>query len=249
MRIFIIFLTIVLSTSTAIGQSITLVTLGDSLTFGDGDETAQGGFPARLINRLLVSHPGSTLNNFAQSGNTSQDLINMQLQPAVDILNSAPAGSIKMAIIWIGSNDLFGLYNYVCDVDYDNDYSRCEPYDLNVYTNNITTILNSLSATGAKIYLALLDDQSRRPVMTDPARRSAGYDRISETDLPRMSNQVRLYNDTLLYAATTRGLGVANFFTTTIFENWNTLSDDGNHPNAAGYDAITDIWYQVVTAP
>jgi lysophospholipase L1-like esterase len=230
------------------GQSITLVTLGDSLTIGDGDEIG-GGYPVRLINRLQVAYPGSTLNNLAQSGNTSQDLINMQLDPAVNLLNTAPVGSLKMVIIWIGSNDLFGLYNYVCDVDYGNDYSLCETYDLGIYTNNIATILNTLSATGARLYIALLDDQSRRPVMTDPARRNAGYDRISDTDLPRMANQISLYNNAILTTATSRGLGVANFFVTTIFENWATLSEDGNHPNAAGYNAITDIWYQVVTAP
>lgn len=248
MRLLITFLIIVVGASPAMGQSISLVTLGDSLTIGDGDEIG-GGYPIRLLNRLLVAHPGSTMNNLAQSGNTSEDLINIQLDSAVNFLNTAPAGSIKMAIIWIGSNDLFGLYNYVCDVDYGNDYSRCETNDLENYTNNLATILNTLSATGARLYIALLDDQSRRPVMTDPARRNAVYDRITDADLLRMANQISLYNNAILMAAASRGLGVANFFVTTIFENWATLSEDGNHPNAAGYDAIADIWYQVLTAP
>jgi hypothetical protein len=38
-----------------------------------------------------------------------------------------------------------------------------------------------------------------------------------------------------------------DFFNSTIFENWATLSDDGNHPNGAGYDAIATIWYQAIT--
>jgi hypothetical protein len=56
MRIFFIFLTIFFTAAIASGQSITLVTLGDSLTFGDGDETAAGGYPARLIK--MPTFPG-----------------------------------------------------------------------------------------------------------------------------------------------------------------------------------------------
>ncbi len=248
MRALILFLTILMSAAPALGQSVTLVTLGDSLTAGDGDEVG-GGYPVRLLNRLQGIYPGSTLHNLAESGWTSTDLINTQLTPAVNLLNSAPAGNVKMAIVWIGSNDLFGLYNWVCDMDYGNNFSLCEPEDLQNYTNNLNTILDALSATGARIFIALLDDQSRRPVMTDPARRFAAYDNISDSDLPRMANQVRNYNNVILSAATARGIGVADFFNTTLFEDWATLSEDGNHPNAAGYDAITDIWYQVVTSP
>jgi lysophospholipase L1-like esterase len=207
-----------------------------------------GGYPVRLLARLQITYPGSTLNNVAISGFTSADLINTQLGPAVDILNTAPAGNVRMAIVWVGSNDLFGLYNYVCDIDYGNDYSLCEANDLQNFTNNIATILDSLQATGARTYIALLDDQSRRPFMIDPARRYASYERISDFDLTRMALQVRNYNNSILAAALVRGVGVADFFNTIIFEDWATLSEDGNHPNAAGYDVITEIWYQVVTA-
>ncbi|PIP35972.1 MAG: hypothetical protein COX20_08410 [Desulfobacterales bacterium CG23_combo_of_CG06-09_8_20_14_all_52_9] len=247
MRILIIFLTLLVSAAPALGQSMTLVTLGDSLTAGDGDEVG-GGYPVRILARLQITHPGSTLNNLAQSGFTSEDLINNELGPAVDILNSAPGDNIRMAIVWVGSNDLFGLYNYVCDFDYGNDYTLCEANDLQNFSNNIAHILDSLQATGARTYIALHDDQSRRPVMTDPARRFASYERISDLDLSRMALQVRNYNNAILAAASVRGVGVADFFNTIIFEDWATLSEDGNHPNAAGYDAITEIWYQVVTA-
>ena len=43
------------------------------------------------------------------------------------------------------------------------------------------------------------------------------------------------------------GATTVDFFNTTIFENWATLSNDGNHPNGAGYDAIAMIWYQAIT--
>lgn len=218
MRALVLFLTMLFSVAPAMGQSITLVTLGDSLTIGDGDEMS-GGYPARLVNRLQAVYPGSTLNNLAESGWTSTDLINTQLGPAVATLNGAPAGNIKMAVVWIGSNDLFGLYNWVCDSDYGNDYDACEADDLQNYGNNIATTLDTLSATGARVHIALLDDQSRRPVMIDPARRYASYQNITDGDLSRMANQVRNYNTVLLSAAGARGIQVADFFNTTIFEN------------------------------
>ena len=94
-----------------IAEPATLVTLGDSLTAGDGDEEDAnlGGYPPRLLKQLQARHPDSTLDNFAVSGFTSDDLINVQLEPAVAVLKSAPRENRKIALVWIGSNDLFGL--------------------------------------------------------------------------------------------------------------------------------------------
>ena len=248
MRVLIIPLILLFTAAPALGRSVTLVTLGDSLTIGDGDEVG-GGYPVRLLNRLQAVYPGSILSNLAESGRTSTDLINTQSGPAVALLNGAPAGNLKMAIVWIGSNDLFGLYNWVCDMDYGNDYSLCEAADLQNYATNIAMILDALAATGARVHIALLDDQSRRPVMTDPARRYASYQNIDDADIFRMAGQVRSYNTVIFSEAVNRGIRVADFFNTLIFEDWATLNEDGNHPNAAGYDAIADIWYSVVTAP
>ena len=117
---------LLLGVNPASAEPVALVTLGDSLTVGDGDE-AGGGYPSRLLKNLSKEAPGSTLENFAQSGWTSDDLINTQLKPAVAALQAAPGDAPKLALVWIGSNDLFGLYNYVCPEDYQNDYARCEP--------------------------------------------------------------------------------------------------------------------------
>ena len=170
-KIILLSLFLLWSVHPAFGQSITVVTLGDSLTEGDGDDGIGGGYPTRLLSMLQDLYPGSTLNNVGISGDTSDDLINKQLEPAINLLNAAPAGNLKIALVWIGSNDLFGLYNWVCDDEYANDYSACEGATFGSYSDNINTILTSLKTTGAQIYVALLDDQSKRPVMTDPALR------------------------------------------------------------------------------
>ena len=89
--------------------------LGDSLTSGQGDEsTAGGGYPRRLLTQVQARRPGSTATNLGQSGWTSTDLIQgvnsvpSQVTTAVNTLNSSSGA--KVALLWIGSNDLWYLY-------------------------------------------------------------------------------------------------------------------------------------------
>lgn len=227
-------------------EPIALVTLGDSLTQGDGDE-AGGGYPPKLLERLKTDHPGSTLENLGQSGWTSDDLINTQLEPALAALRAAPAGAKKIALVWIGSNDLFGLYNWSCDEDYANDFAACERDGLRSFEANIAKILGSLHATGAKLFVAILDDQSKRPVITDEALRSASFDKFSAGDVPRMAAQLVRYNDAIREQAARQGATTVDFLHTTIFEKAATLSEDGNHPNAAGYREIARIWHEAIS--
>ena len=232
----------------AFGQPITLVTVGDSLTAGDGDDGIGGGYPPRLLDRLLPAHPGSVVQNFALSGDTTGDLINKQLTSAIEALNAAPASNLKIALVWIGSNDLFGFYNFTIHQDWciSMGTDACEESEFNQSADNVNTVLAGLKETGAALYIALLDDQSRRPVITDPGLRAATFPDITDEYAARMSTRVSVYNNSVKTHASTHGAATADFFNTTIFENWDTLSDDGNHPNGAGYDAITTIWFNSI---
>ena len=118
---------------------------------------------------------------------------------------------------------------------------------MRIFSNNIGTILASLKAAGARLYIAILDDQSKRPVMTDPALRSASFDKLTADDVPKMSAQTRKYNDVIRKAASAHGATTVDFFDTAVFENAATLSEDGNHPNGAGYTAIAKIWHRAIT--
>ena len=234
--------------SAAFSQPITLVTVGDSLTAGDGDD-GTGGYPARLLTMLQTAHPGSTLSNRAISGDTTQDLINKQLTNAVADLNAAPAGNLKIAIVWIGSNDLFGLYASDVCTEYYSDLSTCEQTEMANSYDSVNTILNDIRTAGATIYIALLDDQTRRPVIADASLRNDTFPGITDDEVPRMATQITNYNNQVKTYAAAHGAETVDFFNTTIFENSTTLSDDGNHPNGAGYDAIAQIWYQAITGP
>jgi len=250
--IFLIPLLLLVCGQGANAQAITLVALGDSLTAGSGDESGAnlGGFPARLLMLLENNYPGSTLNNLAHPGLTSNDVINIELTPAISTLKTAASGNRKIALIWVGSNDLFSLYNEVCDRYYPGNYPLCEQDDLNLYRKNMETILSGLQGAGAELYVALLDDLSKRPILADAAMRGALYTNITSEEVARTSVQVTRYNEAIRTLAATHGARTVDFYNSSVFTNPTTLSEDGNHPNSAGYDLITQSWYaQVTSAP
>ncbi|MCX6050856.1 MAG: SGNH/GDSL hydrolase family protein [Chloroflexi bacterium] len=221
---------------------ITYVALGDSLTEGDGDELALGGFPGRLLEDLQTLRAGSTLANLGKSGWTSDNLISGvegqagELDQAVALLNQAKAaGHPRIATVWIGSNDLWYLY------EYGNPTPADETQDLAHFTNNLETILSQLQATGASILIALGDDQAQRPVAI-----SGAFPGTSAAELTLMSEQVARYNSAIRTSAAAHNAAIVDFFHTTIFTNPATLADDGNHPNAAGYAAITEQWFAAI---
>ncbi len=221
--------------------------LGDSLTAGDGDSSgAGGGYPRRLLETVQARRPGSSVSNLGQSGWTSGDLINGangapgELGQALTLLNGAWAGAAKVAFVWIGSNDLWYLYEYGPEPM----SSGAETEDAANFSANLDRLLGDLRGAGAVVFVGLLDDQSLRPVVADPPNPSElAFPSISADDRTRMSAQVDRYNDAVRARAAQHEASVVDFFHTTIFTSPSTLADDGNHPNAAGYDAIAALWW------
>lgn len=220
--------------------AITYVALGDSLTQGDGDETEQRGFTGRLLVQFQALRTDSTLTNLGHSGWTSDNLINgldqepSELSQAIAQLNQAKAAhQPNIATVWIGSNDLWYLYEYA------NPTAADEAQDLQHFTTNLDTILRQLRSTGAVTFIALLDDQSKRPVATA----HQAFPGTSAAELALMAQQVTRYNNAISAKAAQYGATAVDFFHTTFFTDPATLADDGNHPNAHGYDLIAQQWF------
>jgi lysophospholipase L1-like esterase len=219
---------------------VTLVTLGDSLTEGAEDELEKGGYPGRLIEQLKASRPGSTLLNLGHTGWNSDALLHgdqglpSELDEAVKAIKEAIAAKRPaLALVWIGSNDLFYLYEYG-DPD-----AEAEQADLENYRRNLDTILEKLTDAGARVAIALLDDQSKRPVVL----RGEAFPGTSKAEAKRMSAQVQRYNAIIAEKAAEYGALTVDFYNTTLFTDEKTLAGDGNHPNSAGYDKVTEVWF------
>lgn len=214
---------------------LSIVALGDSLTEGGGDESGKG-YPGRLVALIQAARPGSKITNLGKSGWTSENLIEgHDGQPSQ--LKQAVAAKPQLALVWIGSNDLWYLYEYG---NPDGTSARDEQVDLRKYRQNIETIVRGLKEAGAVVVLALLDDQSKRPV----AIKGKAFTGITKAELGQMSKQAAAYNSILREVAAKLGALTADFQHTSIFTEAATLSDDGNHPNDKGYDAIAQIWFK-----
>jgi lysophospholipase L1-like esterase len=222
---------------------VTLVALGDSLTQGDGDDTGRG-YTQRLLDMANGIRPGSTMTNLGQSGWNSDALINGdqglpgQLPRTLEELETAVAeGRGAVALVWIGSNDLWYLYEFGEGSD-END-----ALDAEHFAANMDRILGQLRDAGAQVIVALLDDQSKRPV----ALRGEAFPAITPDELNRMSQQVTRYNEIIAEKAAQFDALTVDFYSTDIFTNPATLYDDGNHPNPAGYDIIAQKWFDALS--
>lgn len=239
---------VIIATKPAVSHSVlparalNIVTLGDSLTQGDGDESGLNGFPTRLADLIAVQRPGTQVINLGKSGWTSNDLIHgVNGEPATlpQALNAKP----DIVLVWIGSNNLWYLYEYGPDPI----TTEAEQQDLEDFTASMDSILGQLSGSGAKIFVALLDDQSKRPVVANPPNPAEpAFSATTPDDLARMSEHVSALNEIIIMKAASYAAVTVDFYHTDIFTNPATLYSDGNHPNIAGYELITDIWYTAI---
>ncbi len=137
----------------------------------------------------------------------------------------------QVGIAWIGSNNLW----------YNNGPEN-EAQDIEAYTNDIDTTLRSLSGIGARLYVALLDDQTLRPYAT-----ADNYSNFTREQLAHMSQLTLKFNDVLRSKSAEYNATLVDFVNTTIFTDSSTLAEDGIHPNSAGYDIIARMWFDAIS--
>ena len=134
----------VMPTTTITGE-VRYVALGDSTGAGVG--ARNGGYVARIFNRIEAVRSGSTLTNLCVSGATSADVLNRQLERGV-------AADPNLVTLGIGINDIgHGL-------------------ELEEFAENYDTILKRLKeGTPATIVVSNLPDISSAPRIPPTLRR------------------------------------------------------------------------------
>jgi lysophospholipase L1-like esterase len=132
---------------------------------------------------------------------------------------------------------LWYLYEYGGEIG-----DEQEAQDLEYFASNMDLVISQLRNAGTEVIIALLDDQSKRPV----ALRGEAFTEITTDELARMAIHVQKYNEIISQKANQYGALTVDFYNSDIFTNPATLYDDGNHPNSKGYDIITQKWLEVL---
>jgi len=226
-----------------ISGPVTIITIGDDLTHGDGDTIGRG-YPERLLRLVSQIRPGSTAKNLARTGWTSDDLIlgsgesPGQLARALDeVKASTTEWRASIVLVWIGGNDLWELYSGTSEVT-----PEREEQDVLRFSENMDVIVSSLREAGAEVFVARLDDQAKRPAKS----RSQSYPDISAGELSRMTKQIQRYNEVIVEKAGQYNALTVDFYETDIFTQPATLAPNGFHPNPDGYDLIAQVWYKAL---
>lgn len=212
----------------ALSGPVRVACLGDSLTEGDGDEAGLGGYPGRLRSCLPK---GSQVKNLGHSGWTVE-MVLQGYEGKPSEIEQAVSWKPDVCLLWVGSNDLWYLY------EYNNPGPAEEKQNLKNFLHHLETCVDRLEKGHSRVVLALLDDQTRRPV----ALRGQAFSGISRAEMKRMASQIQAYNQGITALARRRHLKWVDFSQGDLFRNPATLAEDGNHPNAKGYDQVTEMW-------
>jgi lysophospholipase L1-like esterase len=227
---------------------ITVIALGDSLTAGAGDDRGQGF--AGLVVDAIGARPeraGSTLVNLGQSGWTSTEMVEGQpgapgeLGQAVDAARAAAPGSV-LATVLIGSNDLWLLYQ---NGTADPTPSAEEDAAVATYRSNLDRTVQELQGAGAVVVVGLPDDQSLRPIAADIARVNEQLSEVTQEEIGKMSALSEVFARTASEVATAHGVRTVDT-NDPFWADPARMTDDGIHPNAAGYAVLGRRWAEVI---
>lgn len=230
---------------------VTVVALGDSLTSGDGDESGQGGYAARLVAAIdgYDGRAGSELVNLAVSGWDSTMMVEggdgaePQLAPAVEAARAVVAeGRAVVATILIGSNDLWYVYEYS---DPSGATAENEDAAAEVYEVNLDRAVAELTEAGATVVVGLPDDQSLRPGVADIERLNTVLPYTTADEVQQMSGLAARFGDIAVEVATEYGALTVDT-NDSFWADEATMAEDGIHPNAAGYDRLTELWLEAL---
>ena len=108
--------------------------------------------------------------------------------------------------------------------------------------SSIDTALRALTGDGARVYIALLYDQTKLPYATSTD--GAG---LSPEGVAHMSRLAGDFNSIISAKAKQYGATTVDFSNTQIITDASSLADDGIHPNEKGYDAIAQVWFEAIS--
>jgi lysophospholipase L1-like esterase len=195
------------------------VALGDSSGVGVGSAN-DGGYPERLFQRLKREGVRAGILNLAQSGATSREVAQWQVQKAV---SKQPA----LVTLGVGTNDLW----------------RMVP--VGTFRMNLDLIANQLEATGATVVVTNIIDLSLAPV----AAMVEAFLRVPKMAFIRRVEEMNAVVSALGRRPRFKLVDLYGFSQRELPGHPEYFCQDGFHPSSVGYDRWADLmWPEVETA-
>ncbi len=237
--------------ATTLGEGpVTVVALGDSLTYGEGDDTGLG-FVGRLTESIgaMPGREGTSLVNLGVSGWHSTGMVGGQdgspgqLPAAVETVTAAVAdGRAVLATVLIGSNDMWFLYAYGSP---EGTSPAEEDAAAETFRANLDRTVSELSQAGAVVVLGLPDDQSLRPIALDLDALNAVVSEITVEEIQQMSAMSERLDRVVEEVAAEHGVGTVDT-NAPFWADESTMAPDLIHPNGDGYTILADLWIPVI---
>lgn len=237
-------------TQTLAPGPVTVVAVGDSLTAGEGDDEGLG-FVGRLTESIgdELGRAESTAVNLGQSGWDSTMMVDgaegspAQLSQAVEeVRTAADGGAAVLATVLIGSNDLWYLYDFGPE---EGTPSADEDAAVETLRTNLDRTVEELQQAGAFVVVGLPDDQSIRPGVADLDRLQEILPSVTADEVVQMSALAERFDRTAEEVAADHGALTVDT-NDPFWADEATMADDGIHPNAAGYEQLAALWFEVI---
>jgi acyl-CoA thioesterase I len=192
------------------------VALGDSTGLGVGNQS-DGGYPERLFRRLKSAGFNAGILNLAQSGATTREVAQGQVQKAVSMRPS-------LVTLGVGTNDLW----------------RMVP--VGTFEMNLKLIANQLEASGAEIVVSTLVDLTQAPI----AGLVETFLRIPKALFSRRVHELNERLNALARRTRFTVVDMFSFSARELASHPEYFCEDGFHPSSVGYDRWAELMWPAV---
>ncbi len=215
-------------------DKIDIVCLGDSLTAGMSATTVYQDDKDKAYPAILESKLDAVVFNAGVSGDTTADAL-ARLQN--DVIDKDPA----VVIICLGGNDFFEATK--------DELTGSGKITVNTIKDNLMSIVQQLDTKERLVVIAkFFNNESAQAMLTDSVRQGLLFDPLGLTDAEKtqiINDCATAYNELAGMTTTNVQLVVVDDIWTGIWGTAN-MSDDGIHPNAAGYAIMADNYYNAL---
>jgi lysophospholipase L1-like esterase len=244
--------------------------LGDSVPAGVGARPAQPGYPERLVELLEGGYDPAAgkatpnaraefeIRNLAVSGATTASLIQLQLGPALALLEERdgtrhPFDDVEVVTVTIGGNDVFGPAQEAC-------FLAAPPVGCQAALDvalagveeRLTTILGALVAAAGRDTEVVVTTYYNPIGSCFLSERNPAAPRIADVgleggSLPGVLTLAAGLNDVIRQVAASTGAQVTELYGELGPDQY-VGGQDCLHPNPAGHAEIAELVYATLTA-